>query len=174
MTRAKWERHGCSKHKYFRRWGSIIQRCYNKENTHYDNYGGRGVTVAKVWSPFNIDGPANFIKWMEMEVAVFHHKHPTRINDRIEVGRINVNKNFSPLNCEIRFLGHSTHNRRTSVLTVEKVTAIRQYKKQNKEASLSEIGKKFDQSPTNISRCLRGVTWSCVDATEPPIMKPTF
>lgn len=50
-------------------WESMINRCYNKNNTNYDRYGGRGVTVCNRWLCFEyfledlplIDGYNNYI-----------------------------------------------------------------------------------------------------------------
>lgn len=33
-------------------WRDMIQRCYNKNNDHYDRYGGRGITVCNEWRRF--------------------------------------------------------------------------------------------------------------------------
>jgi hypothetical protein len=40
-------------------WASMIQRCYNINNTHYKDYGGRGIAVCKRWLKFE-----NFLKDM--------------------------------------------------------------------------------------------------------------
>lgn len=33
-------------------WRGMIQRCTNPKATHYDDYGGRGITVCKRWRTF--------------------------------------------------------------------------------------------------------------------------
>jgi hypothetical protein len=40
-------------------WSSMIQRCNNKRNNNYENYGGRGITVCEDWLIFK-----NFYKDM--------------------------------------------------------------------------------------------------------------
>lgn len=47
--------------KYFRQpydtWRNMMQRCYNKKNPYYKNYGGKGITVCERWHDFD-----NFIE----------------------------------------------------------------------------------------------------------------
>lgn len=38
-----------NKHPLYRIWGMMIERCYNRNNKNYENYGGRGVTVCDLW-----------------------------------------------------------------------------------------------------------------------------
>lgn len=38
--------------KVYRVWGSMIQRCRNPNDPHYDRYGGRGITVTAEWGDF--------------------------------------------------------------------------------------------------------------------------
>lgn len=40
---------GLSKHPLYWVWVSMKDRCYNKNNIQYDNYGGRGVRVCTEW-----------------------------------------------------------------------------------------------------------------------------
>lgn len=36
----------------YRSWATMIQRCTNTNNTHYSNYGGRGIVVCDKWRIF--------------------------------------------------------------------------------------------------------------------------
>lgn len=49
MTSLRSSTHGLSKHPLFYVWTSMKDRCYNKNNTHYHNWGGRGVRVCNEW-----------------------------------------------------------------------------------------------------------------------------
>src|SRR5207245_10415591 len=33
-------------------WQNVMSRCYQKSNSHYENYGGRGITVCERWKDF--------------------------------------------------------------------------------------------------------------------------
>ncbi len=41
--------HNMSRTKVYKAWSDMIQRCENKKNAAYVNYGGRGVSVCKQW-----------------------------------------------------------------------------------------------------------------------------
>lgn len=63
-------------------WGQIIQRCQNKNNKQYKDYGGRGIKVCKRWESFN-----NFLKDMGEKP------------ENLSIDRINNNGNYSKSNC---------------------------------------------------------------------------
>lgn len=42
-------KHGKCGSPVYRRWDSMIQRCYNKKFKHYSYYGGRGISVCDRW-----------------------------------------------------------------------------------------------------------------------------
>lgn len=39
----------------------IKQRCFNKNNDQYPNYGGKGITIFQEW----LDNPQAFYKWLD-------------------------------------------------------------------------------------------------------------
>jgi len=41
-----------SKHRIFAIWANMKQRCFNKNNPDYHNYGGRGITICERWLKF--------------------------------------------------------------------------------------------------------------------------
>lgn len=46
-------RHGQSNTRIYVIWQSMIQRCTNPNNTHYRDYGGRGIMVCREWKKFH-------------------------------------------------------------------------------------------------------------------------
>lgn len=42
-------KHGMSGSPEHNTWSSMIQRCHNRTNPNYDNYGGRGIEVCERW-----------------------------------------------------------------------------------------------------------------------------
>lgn len=63
-------------------WSSMIQRCTNPNNRNYENYGGRGITVAPEWEKFE-----NFFADMG---------NPP---DGLSLDRIDNNRGYSKDNC---------------------------------------------------------------------------
>lgn len=66
-------------------FNGMKQRCYNKNNQNYDDYGGRGISVCQEW----LD---NFWKFKEWAVNNGYEENLT-------LDRINVNGNYEPSNC---------------------------------------------------------------------------
>lgn len=48
-----------SKTKVYENWANMKNRCYNKKNKDYYNYGGRGIVVCDEW----LSNSDNFINW---------------------------------------------------------------------------------------------------------------
>jgi hypothetical protein len=48
-------KHGLYKHKIYKIWDAIKQRCGNKKTIHYKDYGGRGISMCSEWSNNFID-----------------------------------------------------------------------------------------------------------------------
>lgn len=46
-------RHGQTKTRAYRSWGTMLQRCYNPKNLKYPSYGGRGIVVCDRWLNFD-------------------------------------------------------------------------------------------------------------------------
>ncbi len=45
-------KHFMAKSPIYRSWSTMIQRCTNPDNSHYDRYGGRGIQVCERWMNF--------------------------------------------------------------------------------------------------------------------------
>ena len=46
--------HGLSHLKLYKRWLGMLRRCYDKNDPHYEEYGGRGITVCDEWIDFSM------------------------------------------------------------------------------------------------------------------------
>lgn len=65
-------------------WSNMKRRCRDKNNNHYHNYGGRGITYCEEW-----EKSTTFIKWA-MENGY---------RDDLTLDRINNDGNYEPDNC---------------------------------------------------------------------------
>lgn len=65
-------------------WLKMIKRCTNPEDTHWEYYGGRGITVCERWLTWE-----NFLEDMFDEYE-----------QGLSIERIDVNKGYSPDNCK--------------------------------------------------------------------------
>ena len=64
-------------------WYNMIQRCTNRNNTHYDRYGGRGITVCDRWRHY----------------PFFLEDMGSKPSDKHTIERINNDGNYEPGNC---------------------------------------------------------------------------
>jgi len=78
-------------------WASMLDRCRNKNNKSYKNYGGRGIEVCDRWT----NSFENFLEDMGKRPS---NKH--------SIDRINVNDNYEPNNCRWATTYEQSINRR--------------------------------------------------------------
>jgi hypothetical protein len=77
------------------RWLSMLQRCCNPNNTAYDYYGGRGISVCERWHTFD-----NFLSDMG--------EPPPGLS----IDRIDVNGDYEPGNCRWATASEQVRNQR--------------------------------------------------------------
>lgn len=80
-------------------WSSMKQRCLNKNNPSYKNYGGRGIMVCSRWAVFK-----NFLTDMG------------EMPKNKSIDRINNNGNYCKSNCRWADKFQQANNRRTNHL----------------------------------------------------------
>lgn len=72
-------------HKLWRVWWSMKKRCYDNNNKHYNDYGGRDIKVCDEW----LQSYENFYNW----------SMNNGYGDGLSIDRIDTNKNYEPNNC---------------------------------------------------------------------------
>ena len=81
--------HGESKTKLYRKYRSILDRCYHNSGKKYERYGGRGITVCDEWKEYSA-----FREW-----ALANGYDETLPKGECTIDRIDVNGNYEPNNC---------------------------------------------------------------------------
>jgi hypothetical protein len=93
-------KHGFSRSKEYQAWSHAIQRCYNQNDPHYDDYGGRGIYVCDRWkSSFE-----NFLADMGFAPSKSH-----------SIDRIDNDKGYTPDNCRWALPTTQLSNRRSNI-----------------------------------------------------------
>lgn len=79
-------------------WSNMKGRCYNKNDSRYSSYGGRGIDVCEEWK----NDFFSFYKWAM----------DNGYNDKLTIDRIDNNKGYYPDNC--RWVDNKTQSRNRS------------------------------------------------------------
>ena len=94
-------KHNAARTTLYRKWASMLQRCYNPNSQAYENYGGRGITVCDEWHNY-----INFQNWV----------NETREDATLTLERINVDGNYCPENCTWATRKEQANNRRNTLI----------------------------------------------------------
>lgn len=84
----------------YKSWNTMMYRCYNEKSTHWNDYGGRGISVCKEWK-----NPVVFEEWAMSN----------GYQDNLTIDRIDVNGNYCPENCRWVTQAEQGRNKRTNV-----------------------------------------------------------
>lgn len=98
--------HGLSNDALYSIFQSMKQRCYNKKDRGYTNYGGRGIGVCESW----LNKPESFYDW-----ALTHG-----YKKGLSIDRIDNNKGYCPENCRWTTMKTQQRNKRTTRLLTYK------------------------------------------------------
>jgi len=97
--------HGLSNTKMYQVWKGIKQRCNNKNNKAYKNYGGRGIEMCKKWFD-------NF--------EIFYKDMEEKYKKGLTLDRIDNNKGYFKENCRWTTMEDQGNNKRNNVLITYK------------------------------------------------------
>jgi len=123
-------------------WTSMKQRCYNKKNKGYDNYGGRGIVMCNRWK----DSFNNFLEDMGLKP-----------NQDMEIDRANNDGNYDPNNCKWVTREKNMRNRRSTLLTMAKARAIRE--RLTRGERNSDLAIEYGCSISTITEVKQNKTW---------------
>jgi hypothetical protein len=101
-------KHGKARSRFYKAWAGMIQRCENKNNDRYKDYGGRGITVCEEWHNFE-----SFFNWAMNN----------GYSEGLQIDRIDNNGPYVPWNCRWVTITENSRNKRTNhFITISGVT----------------------------------------------------
>jgi hypothetical protein len=92
-------KHGDSFSDTYESWRGMRDRCLNPDNSAWDDYGGRGISICERWSDY----------------LAFKEDMGER-PEGLTIDRINVNGNYEPGNCRWATMKAQSNNRRNNVV----------------------------------------------------------
>lgn len=132
----------------YRSWKAMRSRCNCKKTTHYERYGGRGITYDPAWDDFN-----NFLADMG-----------PKENPKLELERIDNEKNYCKENCRWATRKEQTRNRGGK-------RATRLYTFEGKTMCIADWAREIGITPQSMQKRLNK-GWPLEKAFAKPIPSP--
>lgn len=108
--------HGMSRTRIFSVYRDMINRCYDKNDISYSNYGARGIVVCPEW--IGNRGVENFVEW-----AYKNGYDENAPRGKCTLDRIDVDKGYSPSNCRWVSMSIQANNKtNNNYYTIDGVT----------------------------------------------------
>lgn len=146
LSSERLKKHGASKTRIYRIWGAMKQRCYNRNHSHYDNYGRRGISVCDEWK-------ADFEAFYQWAIA-------SGYKGNLTIDRIDNNGNYEPSNCRWISEFEQQQNRTN--------THIVNYNGQ--KFTLSQLAREYKIKPNVLERRIKS-GWDIEKAIFEPVRK---
>lgn len=138
--------HGMSRTQEYETWHHMKQRCYDKNQRSYKEYGGRGIRVCSRWKT----SFENFFADMGPKPSPSH-----------TIERKNTNKHYSPKNCIWASWKEQQRNRRNNIMITHK----------EKTQCISAWAEEYGLTTAQLWRRIRGKNskWDFEEALTTPV-----
>lgn len=147
LMKQKQTKHGLSNTRISYIYSGMKDRCFNKNDKRYDNYGGRGITICNEW--LGEDGFINFYNW-----AINNG-----YSENLTIDRIDTNGNYEPSNCRWETLEIQENNRTNNhMLTYNGETM-----------TMAMWAKKMNMNYKTLATRILVYKWSTEDALTKPV-----
>lgn len=129
-------------------WNGIKQRCRNKNNISYPNYGGRGIDIDDTWA----DDYEIFYNWA---IRSGYRKG-------LQIDRIDVNGNYCEENCRfVDLITQANNKRNVRLFTINGVSK-----------TLPQWCREYKQNYYLARQRIDKLNWTIIDALTIPKLKP--
>lgn len=137
-------KHNMSETRINRIWLRMRNRCNNKNNEQYKNYGGRGIKVCDEWLDKE-NGFINFYNW-----AINNG-----YKENLSIDRIDVNGDYEPNNCRWITMFDQQSNKRNNHFIeyygkIYTVSQLSRYLKINKDTLIKRINNNWEMEDLNL------------------------
>lgn len=139
--------HGMSKSKTYSKWLDARKRCFRVKDTHYAEYGGRGITMCQRWAE-------SFEAFLE---------DMGECPDGLTLERDDVDGHYEPNNCRWASKLEQARNKRRVKATWEIACAIRA---RGPNASTAALAEEFGLSSGVVWHIKAGTTWKTPTSRE--------
>lgn len=141
------KRHGMKETRLYKVWLDMKARCCNSSDSHYKDYGGRGITVCDEWKD-------DFMSFYEWAIA-------NGYRDNLTIDRKDVNGNYEPSNCRWATYKEQANNKRANI--------ILEYK--GRKQTMAEWAEEIGMNYVTFQRRIKNYKWSIEKAIETPVKK---
>jgi hypothetical protein len=154
-------KHGLINTKEYKLTENILIRCYNKDDPHYPDWGGRGIIVHQSW----INDRGLWCNYLKYNMGETWQQFEARTGEQATLDRIDVNGNYEPGNIRWATQQDQQQNRTNNVFT-EALVKLTLWKFKIDNWTITNIYNmliknfNFQGSYSAVLNVTSGVTWS--------------
>lgn len=151
--------------KLYRVWHSMKQRCLNKNNPNYNDYGGRGITVSDSWLKYKNFEDDMYESYVDKIFDYSKNYFDTKNNKKnVSLDRVNNNGNYCKENCRWATAKEQNNNRRLN-------SRSKLIKIGNKEKTLIQWCYIFNIKRGTVEWRMKNMKWKIIKALKTPLLR---